>query len=343
MRPSRKETTFKALRPAALALVFFAALFGAGSLLARVRPLANVPVAWEKFAHFSAHSDDYDVIFIGTSRVYRGIIPARFDAITAAAGVPTHSFNFGIDAMRPPEDGFIIDQLLALRPRKLRWVFIELGPLHTEFGERDPESVRVVHWHDWPRTVLVCRGLLAPKGRLIRLRSLLFGNANDRARFRHALTHLRLCAMRTLNLGRARAVLDSWDAAKSAPLGDGFATTPVQRMTPEATAEYLRDAAARTPRRSDLDPASCLALDRLVAGIRRAGAEPIFINSPRLSGSPIHPANHPGVPVLDFMDQRAWPELYAPEIRSDSTHLNALGADVYSRVVARRFIEATRD
>ena len=248
--------------------------------------------------------------------------------------------------MRPPEDGFIVEQLLALRPRKLRWVFIELGPLHTEFGERDPESVRIVYWHDWTRTALVCRGLLAPKGRFIRLRSLFFGNEKDRARLGHALTHLRLCAMRTLNLGRARGVFDSWQSPDTAPLGpaaDGFAPTPVQRMSPEATAEYLREAASRAPSRGELDPASRLALDRLVAAVRRAGAEPVFINSPRLSGSPIFPENHPGVPVLDFTDLHAWPELYTPEIRSDSTHLNSAGADLYSRAVAQRFIESTRD
>ncbi|MES2570644.1 MAG: hypothetical protein V4710_11400, partial [Verrucomicrobiota bacterium] len=67
-------------------------------------PRQPVPIVSEKLAYFARHRDEYDTLFIGSSRVYRQIDPALFDQVTREAGVPTRSFNLGIDSMFSPED-----------------------------------------------------------------------------------------------------------------------------------------------------------------------------------------------------------------------------------------------
>ena len=67
-------------------VIFFATLLGTGTFFSEIHPFTTVPVLREKFAWFAAHADEYDTLFIGTSRVYRGIKPSVFDELTAAAG-----------------------------------------------------------------------------------------------------------------------------------------------------------------------------------------------------------------------------------------------------------------
>jgi hypothetical protein len=43
--------------------------------------------------------------------------------------MPTHSFNFGIGGMYLPETAYLLEQILNLKPRNLRWVFIEYDEL----------------------------------------------------------------------------------------------------------------------------------------------------------------------------------------------------------------------
>src|SRR5207245_5026117 len=86
----------------------------------------------QKFRFFAAHKDEFDTLFIGSSRIYFQISPAIFDRATRESGLPTHSFNFGIGGMYLPETGYLLEQMLKLKPLKLRWVFSEYDDLHTK-------------------------------------------------------------------------------------------------------------------------------------------------------------------------------------------------------------------
>ena len=57
----------------------------------------------EKLSFFAEHKDEFDTIFLGSSRFYYAISPKNFDRLTRENGAPTRSFNFGIDGMNPPE------------------------------------------------------------------------------------------------------------------------------------------------------------------------------------------------------------------------------------------------
>ena len=342
------------LRGAALALIFCAALLGSAAAFTLVRPFAGVPVVREKVAHLIAHRDEYDTLFIGTSRVYRGIMPSVFDAATAQAGLPTRSFNFGIDAMFPPEDAYVLEWLIPRHLRRLRWVVIESSMLHKEFEGHDPESARFVHWHDWRRTRLICTAILSPKGRPVRWRKLFSGARSERERLALVRVHARLFAMRTFNLGRGEMLFAPWRARppKDArevrgalgPETDGFAPMPTS-MDAAARVEYDRQLAERTAhpaRRTELMPEAQRSLDAMLARIRKAGARPIVIISPTLGEQRLYPRASSEVPVLDYTSLEKSGAFFDLRFRADHAHLSPEGAQLYTRAIAADFLEVVR-
>jgi hypothetical protein len=147
----------RSLRPVLCFAAFALAFAAACGAIQRALPLQNIPAVWQKLAHLSARGGDYDTIFIGSSRIYYQIVPRIFDELSAARGLPTRSFNAGIAGMRPPEDAFVFDQILAARLGKLRWVFVELAGIRMNIGDERRGTLRMQYWHDLPRTALLWR------------------------------------------------------------------------------------------------------------------------------------------------------------------------------------------
>src|SRR2546421_5043676 len=112
-----------------------------------------------KFRFFAAHKDEFDTLFIGSSRIYFQISPAIFDRVTRDNGMPTHSFNFGIGGMYLPESAYLLEQILNLKPRNLKWVFIEYDELQTKWSPENQTSRRALYWADWKRVSLLLRKL----------------------------------------------------------------------------------------------------------------------------------------------------------------------------------------
>src|SRR5437868_4431634 len=122
------------VRALLLFAVFLVSLLAVAAVLRRIHPYSGVGMVKEKWEYWRRHKDEFDTVFVGTSRTYRGIMPKVFDELTAAAGVPTHSFNFGIDGMHAPEDAFMAEQILADPPKNLRHVFLEIGVFTDDFA-----------------------------------------------------------------------------------------------------------------------------------------------------------------------------------------------------------------
>src|SRR2546421_7774800 len=138
------------------ALAFILACAGLNAFL----PFPEIDVVSHKLRFFRQHRDDFDTVFIGSSRIRHQISPAIFDRTMRQAGLPTHTFNFGINAMGPPEVGYLLERLLGGKPRHLRWVFIELDELETKRVPEVEGTRRSVYWHDWKRTSLLLRAIL---------------------------------------------------------------------------------------------------------------------------------------------------------------------------------------
>ena len=62
--------------------VMFLATFAAScGVLGRCLPFPEIPLVRDKIEYLARHGDDYDVLFLGSSRVHCQIMPSIFDRI----------------------------------------------------------------------------------------------------------------------------------------------------------------------------------------------------------------------------------------------------------------------
>lgn len=105
-----------------------------------------------KFQYFSDHKDDYDMIFLGPSITYHGIIPKVFDELMATKGHNVKSFNLGIPSANVAEIDFYLQKVLSLKPAKLKWIFLDC--IFDVLNEKEqPTAAKNVYWHTPIKTI----------------------------------------------------------------------------------------------------------------------------------------------------------------------------------------------
>ncbi len=325
-----------------LAAVSFAMVSGA------MRPAVPWPsdsgVA-ARMAYFAEQKDGFDVLFAGSSNIQRGIIPEVFDERMSERGHPVRSFNLAAAGMHSFETDFLLREVLALEPAKLRFVFQEL--LYSDMGElvgRNAFTDRVIFWHTPARTLDV-------------LGTLRRWPASNGERLRLARLHLQHAARRFANLGQGgRGVRAHLGAAGPDPaLRERIAETagldwlgrpPIASET-RARLDFQRRRSEWETRIRTIEPSNAAAgqVDRFdleahadrLARLRSHGVEPIFVIAPLPRGTPmfyrLDEAGELGR-VFAYNRPSRYPELYAWEHRFDWTHLDREGAARWSRLLA---------
>ena len=339
MIPTRQDAA-RALRAFVNAAVFLIAMLCAARFLERVLPPAPVPQFSEKLAHFAAHKDEYDTLFIGSSRTFRQILPSIFDPLLIAGGQSARSFNFGLDGMFSPEDAYVAEKIFALRPQRLRRVFIEVSFFNTDFAAQAPETRRALYWHDLHRTALLCRYIL-PFGKSSKIR--------DPERWAKAWQHVRLFLVRTLNLGEGTRLADPWRGVP--PLGPQWTLGSAHdgAVPYAAETEYAgenregfdRDMEALLAAKGKIGkfpPAPLQSLCDMIARVRALGAAPVLFIAPVAMTRVNSPAGQVDVPILDFTDPHRWPVLFDPANRYDRGHLNSPGSRIFTRLFAEQVL-----
>lgn len=298
-----------------------------------------------KLRYFKAHEDKFDTVFIGTSRVYYQIAPEIFDRAMAEHGTPTRSFNLGVAGMAPPESFLLLERFLALRPAKLKWVFIEFEPVQANWDPARRSTHRLLYWHNWRLTSIALRKAIDPRG-TARSRKML--SRIWQARETVAL-HLKLFAQNMANVGAVTDFNDLFAAARHpdegvhelGPRRDGYRPAGGP-MPPDKIAEYtsaLAEAAGEGKPKL-MDPYAEHEYREVARSIRALGAVPVFLVAPLLQQAPFRfgeAAAAPGA-VIEFNDARRYPEFYNPGVRFDKGHLSRQGAEIFSQVFAERFI-----
>ena len=95
----------------ALSLLAFGA---SGEVFRRLLPWPDEAGLATKLDDYLTRAEQYDVLFLGSSRVARGIVPAVVDEVLAGSGHALRSYNLGVDAIAlagRPDD--VRDQLKA--------------------------------------------------------------------------------------------------------------------------------------------------------------------------------------------------------------------------------------
>jgi hypothetical protein len=336
------------MRAARSTVAFILGLVVAAWAIRGMQPQYNVATVTPKLEYFAEHGEEFDVIFLGSSRTYRQVLPEIFDREMADAGLAVRSFNLGVDGMRPPEDTYVLEQALATRRKPLKWVFLESNLLRITPREEDRDTVRAMYWHDWPRyAATVHRAFFADTKKR---------DLDDRWKeIRNAwpdfAEHTRYFLQRSTAMGRGSGVLNDWIFHRPAPpsaaweLGprkDGYRVASVaDQMTPEVRAAYEKDleaAVAMPPKASGGDPATLADLAAKRRLVERHGAGLVLFVAPFTTRSVFVPKS-PEI-VLDFSDPRRFPGLYEPRHRADRGHVNIAGSRLFTELLAREFLAA---
>ena len=325
---------------AVIALTAFIAT--SGTIHSLLPPMVPKGVA-AKLEFFTQHKDEFDTLFVGTSHFYYTISPQIFDQTTRSGGLETHSFNFGVNGMHPPENFYILEQILKTKPQKLKWVFLEMAEIERKTKEDLLGTQRILYWHDWPRTSLTLRKTLDPRDNLK-----WYDNISRIWTSRRVLAlHLGLFLKRFTNGGRAADLLPASQDDREAtaklelgPAGDGYRTAG-SAMSPEraitfqnALALELSTAGPRT-----VDRYTEMAFRDAAAKLRQAGALPVFVATPVIFQSSLQfRSSPPPGPILAFNDAKTYPAFFDPSVRIDDDHLTREGAEAFTRLLAREFV-----
>jgi hypothetical protein len=323
-------------------------------------PFPEIHLVSRNLRFFQRHGDDFDTLFIGSSRIRDQISPAIFDRAMQEAGFPTRTLNFGVNAMYPPEDGYFLERLLGAKPRQLKWVFIELNELQTRRIPELDQTHRSVYWHDPKRTAHLFRAILdagpdesgfSLAGKIAGL----FVPRPEKSEARDLLVyHGALFARNFANVGR-KSDLSWWishrgkgEALSSEIDGDADGYVPQSRtMSATEIAVYeneLKQAVTDAGLRF-VSPSTERACRQLAEEVRKAGAVPIFLVPPVITQFELgfRPKSGIAGTVMSFNNARAFPQLYRSEMRIDSGHLNAAAAEEFTRLVAENFSRLRRE
>jgi hypothetical protein len=334
------------VRKSAYVAIALAAFLATSALIHSLLPPMVPKGIAAKLEFFTQHKDEFDTVIVGTSRLYYSASPEIFDATTRENGLPTHTFNFGIDGMHPPENFYVLEQILKAKPRNLKWVLLELGDIQTKW-DNILGTQRAVYWHDWPRTSLTLKKALNPRGNanwFIKLTRLWLAR-------RDFISNLTLFGKQFANVGRAADFLPAADrerfadaASELGPHGDGYRLAG-DAMSAERAVSFQQRLAQEIAEATQkyLDPATESGYRNAVGQIRAAGAAPIFVVTPiifqttsRFRQTP------PPAPIIAFNDARKYPAFYDVRLRIDDGHLTRPGAENLCRVLAQEFVRRVR-
>lgn len=329
-------------------LVFLVAGWASARALHFALPELDTGLAQAKLERFSENKDDFDTLFFGSSRAYRGFVPELFDRLNAENGIQTRSFNFGLPAARSMEIHYVLGELRRMQPANLRWIFVDPEGLGAFGRGRSQLARQVIVWHDPETTWLVARHILD----------------SDRAfadRMAAIYEHALACGYRAANFGRGQVWVDRIlgrklreriDEERLGPLRDGFWPLTVDDSEHrEHKKQRFQDDPARYLKRvknmhgdvvpeSDVPASSLVFFLRLAQRIEELGAIPVFVMQPAMyHNEELVNAQRSGAVehLLRYDDPGRFPALYDLDNRWDNWHLNSDGAHAFTRLLAEDF------
>ena len=354
---STKHNSAKYLGNPAFILVIFVLTFIFMCLaIGKLIPESDIPVVSTKLRSFSAYKNHYNTIFIGSSRMYRHIVPDVFDRAMKSYGYSIQSFNFGVYGMHVPETYFLLKKILAMKPENLKWIFVELYDLQLNIPNANIRTDRVIYWHTLKHTLWIYNLILASDDHVFR-------------KLNHFRDHTQPLLYNTVNLGKADVLIkhifpqaksiiqksnSSEDVVFRPPGADGYLSLEDEydHYFQQRHEEYLRDLnyylkdvdalTHKSQQTKHLKPYELNIIDQFIKIIQDSKATPIFVITPLLEKQDHFIAAYQNGHVstlFAFNDPVAFPDLYSPKSRFDQAHLNEQGAQKFTISLAQKFAE----
>lgn len=340
------------LRRAGTALVLALAGFAIAALVIRTTLVTgslmrDTGMPTEKLRQLRDIASEVDVLVLGSSRLLHGFSPVVFDEEMARNGGTARSYNLSLQRLLLWEQERMLQDALALPGLRPRLVLLEpavgLGIAPENFTHA--RTIAFETPAAWARAVTVIAGSERP----------LWHQAWNIA------THTIVLGLNLAHYGafNTRAFPDQPGEPGSVPLAPanrGFvplfppgATAPAVPEVEAAAASYRADHLGSSTGITPLPAALRTHFLRLKAAAEACGARVVFVQPPALGFTTpelrsltrqFAPDLGTKAEVWNFLDPDAHPELFTPRLWSDYNHLNADGAKVLSRELARRAAEA---
>ncbi len=351
-RHGEEDASPRGLALSGLFLVALAAMalsmFGLSHALSAVGP-GYIEDLNEKWDHLEAHHDDYDVLFIGSSRVHHHVNVMQLDHVLATAGVNVQSYNAGLPSLDILEAEELVSNIERWRPRKLKLVVLE--PVLRSGEYRNATSERGMRNQTWARTQFAMRYALQRSAR---------GTKQELRRVFDAATQLHAATARLANLGRlARRIMPTLPRR---PISHAHGYVGLQRQERfRARREAFLRSDAEGHRRVMADPPANLFqtpplsvseqafLADLVSRLRAVNVEVAFVLGPavfarKTIAAPAYTdlsALH--VPTFNYLLTFGAEEIYQPDFWFDRGHLNNIGATEFTRLLANDLTPLMRE
>lgn len=332
----------KLARRALASAVALGAFLAAAALVRATLPWPGGAGVEAKWAWLGSALDDYDVVLIGSSRVYRSFAPRAIERELDALGEPRSVFNAAAPGVGALEADWLARALLEREPRRLSLLVLELQRFEPDEMRGNELARRAVHWHG-PRQVAA--GLRACWRR---------ADLPGRERVRLALLHLDLGARKLASFGRGPELVAALGAGPSpAALAEARESggyrpleaepfADVRERRAEFAEERERFAELFERRRADLARRDAASLDlAALSALARAGAARgvriALVVPPGDWDPPVEllATLDPPLPLVSYADPERHPFLYDPDQRFDRFHLTAAAAQRLSRLLAR--------
>ena len=328
-------------------------LLGLGAFFAvsaGVRAVIPMPAEFglrAKLDYFEQHADEFDAVFIGSSRVFRDIRPVLLERELKQAGIEFRSFNFGIGGMEDFEADHILRAVLEVAGERLQWVFIEAGRWDPRSEEETVfMSKRFVEWHTLTNGRALVESIFAfdesmtTRAMLLRKHAALCASrfvANGRGpdlwrSLQGEAGHLANMDKRNLSeaeLARGRG----WQAIDEEGAGlDG------KKWRGQVKNLMAGDTEGATAGRASLRRLPVAAIERQVELVETQVPNLIYLSLPSLRKTTFARTLarldiYPKYQSYALPSQN--PKLYELKHRADSNHLNSTGAARLTKLVAR--------
>lgn len=298
----------------------------------------------KKLEEFAQRKDSYQVIFIGTSRVYRQLSPAVFEDELARHGIEMETYNFGTPSQGLPEQLHVLRQIHELEPANLRYVIFE--PDFVQMVDGNYLSFRSIKMHELGpflnQSASIVRSEYPSKPKLL-IRGILATA--------HHYTNFGLLSC-VVKRSCGELVYDD-----QAPVGDRGYSPLNMDMHEYRRDEFLAgeiDVIAGNfdamnepdwwPNSPPMPEGNRANLERFIAGIKELGYEPILFIPPLAYRQYYHhevrksvETGEIDIPMLAIRGPEIDPEFYETGAWFDRGHLHRENTEVMTRKIALQF------
>lgn len=309
--------------------------------------------------YFDQNAADYNTLFLGSSRFYRQIDPAVFDA-SVDTSLQIKSFNYGLHSLFAPLVYDVYEQVLKNEKTQVKFAFLELMNV-PQIALVNLRSERTIFWYTWEYYCFAVKAIWHSKRNLVRK---IYGIASHTFCYFENLLNFKMLSnivllnekkhnqtMDTETLGKALNGFYSYDEELNTRNKQNFDYVGMK----SGYDNFLRDTATVTDyqnysevmfaRKIDTMPYNATHLKKLhelIAFSESLGVHLIFLLPPRLVIEdfaellPLY-AKLPSTNKIEVSNSKRFPHLYLAKYSFDFGHLNEEGAKLFSEDIAKEF------